>query len=154
MWLKIVPAFTRCPPWSYGETTSHASVAPHWITLFAAVAVSLLTLAPATAQQANQPGFDPRQAEKHFDNQQSGQNFPTRPALRMPQLVRPGVAGDNRPQFVLNGVYLTGASALPRDHLAAAYQPYLGKKVSQADLAAIAQAISDLYRAAGFQLSR
>src|SRR5207245_713140 len=31
---------------------------------------------------------------------------------------------------------------------------YLGKKVSQADLAAIAGAISDLYRAAGFHLSR
>ena len=35
-----------------------------------------------------------------------------------------------------------------------AYQPYLGKKVSQADLAAIASAISDLYRADGFHLSR
>ena len=36
----------------------------------------------------------------------------------------------------------------------AAYQPYLGKKISQADLAAIAGAISDLYRADGFHLSR
>ncbi len=34
----------------------------------------------------------------------------------------------------------------PRDRIAAVYQPYLGKKVSQADLAAIAGAISDLYR--------
>ena len=35
-----------------------------------------------------------------------------------------------------------------------AWQPYLGKKVSQADLAAIASAVSDVYRAAGFHLSR
>src|SRR4029077_8001720 len=36
----------------------------------------------------------------------------------------------------------------------AAYQPYIGKKVSQADLVAIATAVSDAYRAAGFHLSR
>src|SRR5262249_39938992 len=41
-----------------------------------------------------------------------------------------------------------------RGQLAATYQGYLGKMVSQADLAAIAQAISDCYRAAGFHLSR
>jgi hemolysin activation/secretion protein len=40
------------------------------------------------------------------------------------------------------------------EDLAATWRPYLGKKVSQADLAAIAQAIGDLYRAAGFHLSR
>src|SRR3954471_10277031 len=33
-------------------------------------------------------------------------------------------------------------------------QSYIGKKVSQADLAAIAAAVSDVYRAAGFHLSR
>ncbi|WP_456745409.1 ShlB/FhaC/HecB family hemolysin secretion/activation protein [Bradyrhizobium sp. USDA 4354] len=40
------------------------------------------------------------------------------------------------------------------DRIAAVYQPYLAKKVSQADLAAIAGAISELYREAGFHLSR
>src|SRR5581483_8295882 len=40
------------------------------------------------------------------------------------------------------------------DRLAEAWQPFIGKKVSQADLAAIAQAIGDCYRAAGFHLSR
>jgi hemolysin activation/secretion protein len=38
--------------------------------------------------------------------------------------------------------------------LATAYQPYIGRKVSQADLAAIAAGIGDIYRAAGFHLSR
>ena len=68
----------------------------------------------------------------------------------------PGPSGraDSRPLFVLRKVSLTGARAIPREEIARAYQPYLGKKVSQADLAAIASAISDLYRAAGFHLSR
>jgi hemolysin activation/secretion protein len=43
---------------------------------------------------------------------------------------------------------------MPAAQLATAYQPYIGKNVSQADLAAIATAISDCYRAAGFHLSR
>ena len=40
------------------------------------------------------------------------------------------------------------------DALVRAYQAYLGKKVSQADLAAMAEAISEAYRAQGFHLSR
>lgn len=67
---------------------------------------------------------------------------------------RPDLGGDTRPQFVLQGVTISGTHAVPRDRLAAAYQPYLGKKVSQADLAAIAGAIGDIYRMNGFHLSR
>ena len=55
---------------------------------------------------------------------------------------------------MLRGIDVGGAQAIPRDRIAAAYQSYLGKKVSQADLATIAGAISDLYRADGFHLSR
>jgi hemolysin activation/secretion protein len=55
---------------------------------------------------------------------------------------------------VLRHVAITGAVAIPQERLATAYQPYIGKKVSQADLAAIASAISDAYRAEGFHLSR
>jgi hemolysin activation/secretion protein len=111
-------------------------------------------LRSATAQQANQPGFDPRQTEKYFDDRQSGSDRPVRPPPRMPTLTRPDVAADNKPLFVLGAVSVRGAFALPRDALAASYRPYLGKMVSQADLAAIAQAISDSYRAAGFHLTR
>ncbi len=44
--------------------------------------------------------------------------------------------------------------SLPQDAIAAAYQPYLGRKISKADMVAIAGSISDLYRQAGFHLSR
>lgn len=107
----------------------------------------------ALAQQANQPGFDPRQPEKYFENQTERETL-NRPSIRLPTVSQPGTGGDTKPQFVLRAVDVRGANAVSRDRLAAVYQPYLGKKVSQADLAAIAGAISDLYRADGFHLSR
>ena len=73
---------------------------------------------------------------------------------RSPQFARPEGQGDSKPLFVLRHVSITGAVAIPQERLAATYQSYIGKKVSQADLAAIAAAVSDVYRAAGFHLSR
>ena len=109
---------------------------------------------PARAQQANQPGFDTRQAEKRFDGPQSDPASASRLRLPTPRLAQPDVHADTKPLFVLGHVSLTGAFALPGDRLVTAYQPYIGKKVSQADLAAMAAAVSDIYRAAGYHLSR
>ncbi|GLH82341.1 heme utilization protein [Bradyrhizobium sp. SSBR45G] len=116
--------------------------------------LSAIGLASAAhAQQVSQPSFDPRQTEKVFDEQsRSAQPAPPRP--RAPQFETQSGGGDRKTLFTLRGVVLTGASALPAEQLAAAYQPYLGKPVSQADLAAIATAIGDQYRAAGYHLSR
>ena len=109
---------------------------------------------PVQAQQANQPGYDPRQTEKRFEDQQSGQSPAGRPRLPMPQFARPEGQGDSKPLFVLRHVSISGAVAIPQGRLVTAYQPFIGKKVSQADLAAISTAVSDVYRAAGFHLSR
>jgi len=109
---------------------------------------------PAQAQNANQPGYDPRQIEKRFEDQQSSQGGNGRPRFPSPQFAGAAGQGDARPLFVLRHVAITGAVAIPQERLATAYQPYIGKKVSQADLAAIASAISDAYRAEGFHLSR
>ena len=145
-------------PENYGAGISCAGARPHrGIGALASTALifCLVTSIPVKAQQASQPGFDPRQTEKRFDEPQSGQTPSGRPAaVRMPILSRPEVRADSRPLLRLRGVSLTGARAIPHDQLIRAYQPYLGKKVSQADLAAIAAAIGDAYRAAGFHLSR
>src|SRR4051794_9827860 len=121
----------------------------------AALAVSLALLlmsVESKAQQANQPGFDVRETERRFDAQQ---NSPAaRPGVAVPRLARPEAQADTKPLFVLRHVAVTGALAIPAERFATAYQPYIGKKVSQADLAAIAAAISDGYRAAGFHLTR
>ncbi|WP_247838184.1 ShlB/FhaC/HecB family hemolysin secretion/activation protein [Bradyrhizobium sp. 200] len=115
---------------------------------------TVIVCLPAQAQHANQPGYDPRQTEKRFEDQQEGQPSAARSRLPMPALARPEVQGDSKPLFVLQRVSIRGAAAIPLERLVTAYQPYVGKKVSQADLAAIAAAVSEVYRAAGFHLSR
>jgi hemolysin activation/secretion protein len=112
-----------------------------------------LASVPAKAQQASQPGYDPRQTEKRFEDLQSGQGA-ARPRSPMPKLSRSEGQADSKPLFVLRHLAVTGAMAIPHDRLATAWQPFLGKKVSQADLAAIATAVGDIYRAAGLHLSR
>jgi hemolysin activation/secretion protein len=114
--------------------------------------IMLLGAAPAAAQQAAQPGFDPTQTERRFETEQSRN---VRPGVDVPRLARPTeTQADTKPLFVLRHVAVTGAGAIPPGQLATLYQSYIGKTVSQADLAAIATAISDCYRAAGFHLTR
>lgn len=109
---------------------------------------------PTHAQHANQPAYDPRQTEKRFEDQQTSQGASGRPRLPSAQFAGADRQGESKPLFVLRHVAISGAIAIPQGRLVSAYQPYLGKKVSQADLAAIAGAVSDAYRAAGFHLSR
>lgn len=109
---------------------------------------------PALAQNANQPGYDPTQLEKRFEDQQSSQGGSGRPRLPSPQFAGGQGQGDSKPLFVLRRAAINGAVAISQEQLATAYQPYIGKQVSQADLAAVAGAVSDAYRAAGFHLSR
>ncbi len=56
--------------------------------------------------------------------------------------------------FQLNAVSLEGLTAYKPGELAPLYAPYLTRDVSVADLAVIAQAITDKYRSEGFFLSR
>ncbi len=49
---------------------------------------------------------------------------------------------------------MTGARAIPADAIAGVYRPYLGQRVSLPTFAEIAVKIGELYREAGFHLSR
>ncbi|MET4212345.1 POTRA domain-containing protein [Bradyrhizobium sp. LA2.1] len=140
-------------PLNYGERLVARIEKRHLLMALVLAAPIFTGISQAFAQQANQPGFDPRQPEKYFENQTEQESL-SRPPVTLPAVGRPNTGGDTKPQFVLRGIDVSGAQAIPRDRITAAYQSYLGKKVSQADLAAIAGAISDLYRADGFHLSR
>src|SRR5258708_39071504 len=73
----------------------------------------------------------------------------------MPKLAQPAVPpADPTPLFLLRRVSIVGATAISPDRLPTANQPYIGKKVSQADLVAITGNISAIYRTAGFHLSQ
>lgn len=114
----------------------------------------LVTAAAAHAQQASQPAYDPRQFDQRFNGEQLERTPAGQPRLPMPRLARSATPpADPTPLFVLRHISIVGATAIPRDQLATAYRPYIGRKVSQADLAAIAAGISDIYRVAGFHLS-
>ena len=125
------------------------------VTAGAASIFCVVSAVSVKAEQVVQPGFDPQQIERRFDESQTGLSQRNRSTgLRMPTLSRPQARANSRPLFGLRSVRLTGAHAIPLDQIKRAYQPYLGKKVSEADLSAIAAAIGDLYRGAGFHLSR
>jgi hemolysin activation/secretion protein len=119
-------------------------------------AILMLVTAPTVqAQQASQPAYDPRQFDQRFNGEQLERTQAGQPRLPMARLARPATPpADPTPIFVLRHISIVGATAIPRAQLATAYQPYIGRKVSQADLAAIAAGISDIYRVAGFHLSR
>jgi hemolysin activation/secretion protein len=123
--------------------------------LIACVVLSVLgdVLPSARGQQAN-PGYDPRQTEKRFEDKQTGQLTGAQPRLPRTPFSRPDGTANSTPLFVLRHVAIAGALAIPHARLVTAYQPYLGKKVSQADLANMASAVSEVYRSAGFHLSR
>jgi len=142
-------------PWNYGYMWArHNGTGRHWLAA-AMLMLNMIEPESAKAQQASQPGFDPRQTEKRFDALQSEQAAgAARSGVQIPLVSRSQAPADSTPVVVLRRVSLTGARAIPHEDIARAYQPYLGKKVSQADLAMIASAVSDLYRAAGFHLSR
>jgi hemolysin activation/secretion protein len=122
---------------------------------FTAISVLPLAAPVVRAEQVTQPTFDTRQTEKYFDDLQTHRE--PAPPLGVPHVsagAGTAMAPAGKPLFVLRSVVLAGATTLDKTELAAAYQPFLGKPVSQADLAAIASAIGDRYRAAGYHLSR
>ena len=113
---------------------------------------TLLACGLVQAQQATPPGYDPKQTEKRFEDQ--AQTPAGRPRLPTPQFGRAETHGDAKPLFVLRHISITGAAALPPARLAESYKAFVGKKVSQADLAAITAAVGDIYGEAGFHLTR
>lgn len=61
---------------------------------------------------------------------------------------------DGSKSFVLAAVSVRGASVFGPDRIAPLYKDYLARRVTLAELAGIAQAITDLYRDKGYFLSR
>jgi hemolysin activation/secretion protein len=123
----------------------------------AAVMMALVAAAPRSAAAQATPRLpvpDIGRTERTFDALQREQRRAGAAALPLPPVGSSTTAADTRPLVRLTGVVFEGAITIPAETLAPAYRPYVGKTVSQADLAAIAVAISDIYRAHGYYLSR
>lgn len=116
--------------------------------------LTLAWAAPVWAQQpVAPPRYDPRQTEKKIENLEAGQDR-AKPSVRLPGIPKTEVRASTKPLFKLQAVSVEGASAIAGDALAETYKPFLGKTVSQADLVAIADGMTDLYRVSGYSLSR
>jgi hemolysin activation/secretion protein len=113
--------------------------------------VSGLSAAQTTRQA---PPLDPRQPENSLERFEIEQRRAKRAPVPLPRLEEPKISADTRPMFELKAVTVEGASAISADVIAETYEPYIGKTVSQADLAAISVKIGDRYREAGYHLSR
>jgi hemolysin activation/secretion protein len=116
--------------------------------------VLALTPHPAAAQQARLPQTDVRQPTQQFEREETERQRAKSTDVPLPKVPKADTNADTQPLFELTGVTIEGATLLSRAALAEAWRPYIGKTVSQADLVAIAGKISDLYRAAGYHLSR
>jgi hemolysin activation/secretion protein len=120
----------------------------------AAAVAALIFVITFSGAANSQSRLDPTQAEKTFDALQAEERRERRTAVRVPSPATPEIRADTRPFMKLSAVVVEGAAELPGDAIDETYRGFVGKTVSQADLAAIARNISDLYRERGFHLSR
>jgi hemolysin activation/secretion protein len=123
--------------------------------IHAAVISFLVAVAtPGLAQQAARaPTPDLGRTEKRFEDLELEQRR-SKSAPPFPRAPTASTTADTTPLFELKGVVVQGSTLLRADVVAAAWRSYLGRTVSQADLVAIAGAISDRYREAGYHLTR
>lgn len=126
-----------------------------------AAAVLLLSLSPALtepalAQGARRLGPAVQPPEQSLEQRRAERLQGERGEISVPAGVAaaPEPTADDRALFTLAAVRIEGDSPLSAEAIAATYQDRLGQPVSQAGLVAIAGAISQLHREAGFHLTR
>jgi hemolysin activation/secretion protein len=109
----------------------------------------------AYAQPAGRPPpIDPLQIERRIEAIDAEQRRANKPPPPIPRLTEPVRQAARTPLFQLTSVSVEGARTISLDTLVPAYEPYLGRDVSENDLELIASRISDVYRNAGYHLSR
>ena len=120
-----------------------------------ALLLSVTAGSPGNAQQpTRQLQLNPNQTERNIEAIQLEQRRAKSAAMPLPKAPRSEISADTRPLFKLAAVSVDGAGAIAGGTIAEIYRSYLGRTVSKADLTTIAAKISDLYRDAGYHLSR
>lgn len=113
------------------------------------IASGVIDRTPAEAQQP-QPGTIAKQFEDKAKERARGKSA----APTLPDFSSQAANANKAPAFVLKGVSVNGATAIPREEIARVYRSLLGRPVSQADLLKISDGITALYRQKGYALSR
>lgn len=123
---------------------------PVWV-LVVLLAITLLSGRTATAQVPT--SADPGIIGRHLES-------PTRGASRLedtiviPEDSAEAALGSDQKVFVLKSIVLEGASVYTAEDFAEIYEPYIGQKVSFADLNQITRSMTRKYREDGYIFSR
>jgi hemolysin activation/secretion protein len=142
---------------SLGYARARQSLSGRFLSGRSAIALAALSLSatPAGAQQGTpSQRLDPSQIERTFDAFRLEKERREKTEIRLPSVAETKAKPGSKPFFKLTAVVLEGAKTFPRERFVEIYRPYIGKSVSEADLAEIANAIGEVYREAGFHLSR
>lgn len=123
--------------------------------IYGVLMFSMLFSSDGYGQQiARSQAVDPNQTSKQIESRQvEKQRQKTRNVPDLRQDLS-SATSDDTPLFVLKRVILEGATVFDVSDLADSYQPFLGRKVSEADLLEIVNNITDRYKEADFTLSR
>ncbi len=125
---------------------------------FAAAIIYLMQATAPGSAGAQSPArpLQPVEAAVRTQTQQRETEQRLKPLPPLPSVaaVSQQASADTRRLFRLEAVDIDGNSALSVGELATAYAGQLGREVSQSDIVAITAAISEIYRKAGFHLSR
>lgn len=131
---------------------THSSLRVHLIAIVA-ILLSLGAVPSTASAQAVSPGFDPLQPEKRFNalkQEQAGRDTPRLPATANEASARSG----SRAMFEVRGFSIVGNQTIGSGEFQPLYQRYVGRKISERDLAELAEKITGLYRARGYHLAR
>lgn len=98
--------------------------------------------------------IDPNETQKKLNDIQERRSQSKPQDFSEPQLARPASPGAGDPLFVLKDVLIEGAMVFDADLFWPIWTPFIGREVSEADLMAIAEGISNYYQNNGYSLSR
>jgi len=113
---------------------------------------SIALMASALAQSSNSK-TNPAQIEQRLEDRVRREQL-KKADPSLPTLSQEAVIGDTRPLFVLKKVRVDFGQIVKLDGIAQTYHAYLGRRVSVADLSKIAHKITEIYRSAGYFLTR
>ena len=117
--------------------------------------VLIIALSQSPLQAAANDVIDAGVAEREDRNREAQRRRGKKqPILPSDTSASNGSAASNDPLFKLQAVHISGAHAISASRMSAAYQDYLGRSVSEADLAGISDSVTKLYQSAGYLLSR
>jgi hemolysin activation/secretion protein len=119
----------------------------------AMILAGLLAAVPAVAQDRQEPDrSDPAIIERELEPADAPRRPRQQPRLDV-QRPAPAIAAARGPEIVAGAIRVRGATRVPSATFAPALEPFLGRSLTQGDLTALATAVANVARRAGYGLA-